>query len=58
MDAGLEKDEVHSKESCIDGTEIVEGRSEVQPSLAIITSIIYGHQHNLRQIEAKLKELL
>lgn len=58
MDAELPKDEVHFKESCIGGTESVEGQSEVQPSLAIITSIIYSHQHNLRKIEAKLKELL
>ncbi|KAG7172870.1 Biogenesis of lysosome-related organelles complex 1 subunit 6-like [Homarus americanus] len=58
MDVTLLKDEVQLTESSTDGKEALEGKSEVPPSLAKMMSLIYGHQHKLRQIETKLKELL
>nr|XP_045619985.1 uncharacterized protein LOC123771474 isoform X2 [Procambarus clarkii]XP_045619986.1 uncharacterized protein LOC123771474 isoform X2 [Procambarus clarkii]XP_045619987.1 uncharacterized protein LOC123771474 isoform X2 [Procambarus clarkii]XP_045619989.1 uncharacterized protein LOC123771474 isoform X2 [Procambarus clarkii] len=58
MDRDLPKDESDCNGLCTDRMEAVEEQSQVPPSLAAIMSTIYAHQHNIQQIEVKLKELL
>ncbi|XP_069169830.1 biogenesis of lysosome-related organelles complex 1 subunit 6 isoform X2 [Procambarus clarkii] len=58
MDRDPPKDESDCNGLCGDRMEAVEEQSQVPPSLAAIMSTIYAHQHNIQQIEVKLKELL
>ncbi|KAK8722099.1 hypothetical protein OTU49_012481 [Cherax quadricarinatus] len=58
MDPKLSEDEAQHEENCAGTSGVVDVTSEIPPSLAVIMSIIYNHQHNIQEMEGKLKELL